>query len=194
MFSLALQFIFSDSCSLNQPGNWHLIWPSGGTHRSPADIINLTQMPFLTLLVHLHLFPPPFIIFSHLKFLPWLKFISKDSKREIDYISDSNVLDILPGLGTVQWSSDQVSSAVPVEDQSLAAGKHSTSKADFSPTKRGEAVVGGEAWAGETLREESWESLGCQLTSWTTEAWITSGWQRGEKKEEEEGRKEAWDI
>ena len=81
----------------------------------------------------------------------------------------------LPGLGTVQWSGDQVSSAVPVEDQRLATGKHSAPKADLSSAERGEAVVGREARAGETLREEGWESLGCKLTSWTTEAWITSG-------------------
>lgn len=44
-----------------------------------------------------------------------------------------------------------MSPTVPVEDQSLATGQHPAAKADLSPTKRGEAVVGGEAWAGETL-------------------------------------------
>lgn len=44
-----------------------------------------------------------------------------------------------------------MSSAVPVEDQSLATGQHPTSEADLSPTQRREAVVGGEARAGETF-------------------------------------------
>lgn len=35
-------------------------------------------------------------------------------------------------------------------------------------------MVGGEAWAGETLRQEGWEGLRGQLTGWTTEAWVTS--------------------
>lgn len=80
----------------------------------------------------------------------------------------------LPGLGTVQWSGDQVSPAVSVEDQGLATRQHPTSKADLGPTERGEAVVGGKAWAGETLRQECWEGLGGQLTGRTAEARVTS--------------------
>lgn len=41
----------------------------------------------------------------------------------------------LPGLGTVKRSGDQVSPAVPVEDQRLAAGQHPAAKADLSPAK-----------------------------------------------------------
>lgn len=79
----------------------------------------------------------------------------------------------LPGLGTVQWSGDQVSPAVSVEDQGLATRQHPTSKADLGPTERGEAVVGGEAWAGETFRQERWECLGGELTGRTAEARVT---------------------
>ena len=89
----------------------------------------------------------------------------------------------LPGLGTVQWSGNQVSPAVPVEHQGLAAGQHPAAEADLRPAKRGEAVVGGEARAGETLRQESREGLGGKLAGRTTEAWVTSG--RGERREEE---------
>lgn len=77
-----------------------------------------------------------------------------------------------------------MSPAVPVKDQSLAAGKHSAAEADFSPTKRREAVVGGETWTRETLGQEGWECLRCELTSWTAEARVTSVWwkSRGEIK------------
>lgn len=81
----------------------------------------------------------------------------------------------LPGLGTVQWSSNQMSPTVPVEHQSFATGQDPAAKADLSPTKGREAVVGGEAWAGETLWQESWEGLGGKFTGWTTKAWVTSG-------------------
>lgn len=57
----------------------------------------------------------------------------------------------LPGLGTVQRSGDQVSPAVSVEDQGLAARQHPTAKADLGPTERGEAVVGREARTGEAF-------------------------------------------
>lgn len=67
-----------------------------------------------------------------------------------------------------------MSPAVSVEDQSFATCQHPTSKADLSPTERGKAVVGGEAWAGETLRQERRECLGGELTGWTAEAWVTS--------------------
>lgn len=39
----------------------------------------------------------------------------------------------LPGLGTVQWSGDQMSPAVPVEYQGLAAGQHPAAEADLGP-------------------------------------------------------------
>lgn len=91
---------------------------------------------------------------------------------------------LIPGLGAVKWSSDQVSSAVPVEDQSFATGEHPATKADLSPTKGGEAMVGGEAWAGKPLRQECWEGLGGKLTSRTTEAWVTS--EEGRNKERRE--------
>lgn len=57
----------------------------------------------------------------------------------------------LPGLGTVQRRGDQVSPAVSVEDQGLAARQHPAAKADLGPSERGEAVVGGEARAGEAF-------------------------------------------
>lgn len=81
---------------------------------------------------------------------------------------------LLPGLRTVQRSGDQVSPAVSVEDQGLAAGKDPTSKTDLGSAEGGEAVVGGEARAGETLREECREGLGGKLTGWTAETWVTS--------------------
>lgn len=67
-----------------------------------------------------------------------------------------------------------MSPAVSVEDQGLATCQHPTSKADLGPTERGEAVVGGEAWAGETLRQERRECLGGKLTGRTTETRVTS--------------------
>lgn len=79
-----------------------------------------------------------------------------------------------------------MSPAVSVEDQSLAAGQHPTAEADLSPAERREAVVGGEAWAGETLRQECWEGLGGELTGWTTKSWVTSREEnRGEEGEME---------
>lgn len=80
----------------------------------------------------------------------------------------------LPGLGTVEWRSDQMPPAVPIEDQGFTAGQHPTGEADLGPTQGGEAVIGRETRAGKPLRQESWESLGGKLTSWSTEAWITS--------------------
>lgn len=50
-------------------------------------------------------------------------------------------------------------------------------------------MVGGEAWAGETLRQECGEGLGGKLTGWTTEAWVTSG--RWSEKRGEERRGET---
>lgn len=82
-----------------------------------------------------------------------------------------------------------MSPAVPVENQRFAAGKHAAAKADLRPTKWGEAVVGGEARAGKTLRKESWKSLGGKLTSWTTEARVTP-----EKSREAKERKREEDI
>lgn len=67
-----------------------------------------------------------------------------------------------------------MSPAVSVEDQGLAAGKDPTSKTDLGSAEGGEAVVGGEARAGETLREKSREGLGGKLTGWTAETWVTS--------------------
>lgn len=74
-----------------------------------------------------------------------------------------------------------MSPAVPVEDQGLAAGQHPAAKADLGPAERGEAVVGGEAWAGETLGQERREGLGGELAGRATEAWVTSG-RRDERK------------
>ena len=74
--SWAMQFALSGSCSLYQPGNWHWIWSSGGTHRG---IINLTQMPNLTTLHPLHLphFHPHFNVVPNLRYSPWSQFCSK---------------------------------------------------------------------------------------------------------------------
>lgn len=46
-------------------------------------------------------------------------------------------------------------------------------------------MVGGQAWAGETLRQESWEGLGGELTGWTTKSWVTSDRWRGEERRRE---------
>lgn len=105
-------------------------------------------------------------------FLNFILFFTPDDKLALSgsiFVGCS-----LPGLGTVQWSGDQVSPAVSVEDQGLATRQHPTSKADLGPTERGEAVVGGEAWAGETLRQERRECLGGELTGRTAEARVTS--------------------
>ena len=90
----------------------------------------------------------------------------------------------LPGLGAVQGGGDQVSPAVPVEHQGLAAGQHPAAEADLGPPQRREAVIGGEARAGEALRQEGREGLGGQLTRRTAEPRVTSG--RGGAQEEEE--------
>lgn len=67
-----------------------------------------------------------------------------------------------------------MSPAVSVEDQGLATRQNPTSEADLGAAERGEAVVGGEARAGETLRQERREGLGGQLTGRTAEARVTS--------------------
>lgn len=67
-----------------------------------------------------------------------------------------------------------MSPAVSVEDQGLAARQHPTAKADLGPPERGEAVVGGEAWAGETFGQERRECLGGELTGRATESRVTS--------------------
>lgn len=73
--------------------------------------------------------------------------------------------------------------AVPVEDQCLAAGQHAAAEADLGAAEGGEAVVGGEARAGETLREERREGLGGQLAGRTAEAWVApAGSKEGERK------------
>lgn len=69
--------------------------------------------------------------------------------------------------------------AVPVEDQRLAAGQDTAAEADLGAAQGGEAVVGGEARAGEALREERREGLGGQLAGRTTEAWVTPAGARG---------------
>lgn len=76
-----------------------------------------------------------------------------------------------------------MSPAVSVEDQGLPAGQHATTEADLGTTERGEAVVGGEARAGEALRQERREGLGGELTGRTTEARVTSGGERGRERE-----------
>lgn len=81
-----------------------------------------------------------------------------------------------------------MSPAVAVEDQGLAAGQHAAAKADLGPAQRREAVVGGEARAGEALRQERRERLRGQLTRRPTETWITpvgGGKGRGEKRGDE---------
>ena len=107
-------------------------------------------------------------------------------------ISESNPADVddvwpcltLPGLGAVQGGGNQVSPAVPVEDQGLATGQHPAAEADLRPPQGGEAVVGGEARAGEALRQEGREGLGGQLTRRAAEPGVTSG--GGGAQEEEE--------
>lgn len=68
-----------------------------------------------------------------------------------------------------------MSPAVPVEDQGLAAGQHPAAEADLGPTQRGEAVVGGEARAGEALRQERRERLGGELAGRAAESGVASG-------------------
>lgn len=64
-----------------------------------------------------------------------------------------------PGLGAVQEGGDELAPPVLVEDQGLAAGQDPAAKADLGPTDGVEAVVGGEAGAGEALGDEHGESL-----------------------------------
>lgn len=64
-----------------------------------------------------------------------------------------------PGLGAVQEGGDELASAVLVEDQRLPAGQHAAAKADLGPADGVEAVVGGEAGAGEALGDEHGEGL-----------------------------------
>lgn len=69
-----------------------------------------------------------------------------------------------PGLGAVEEGGDELAPPVLVEDQRLATGQDAAAKADLGSTDRVKIVVGGEAGAGEALRDEHGEGLRCRLT------------------------------
>lgn len=84
--------------------------------------------------------------------------------------------------------------AVPVEDQSLAAGQDAAAEADLGAAQRREAVVGREARTGEALGEERREGLRGQLAGRTAEARVTpasrkEGGGRGRGTEREKKKK-----
>lgn len=77
-----------------------------------------------------------------------------------------SALPLSPGLGAVKEGGDELASPVLVEDQGLAAGQDPAAEADLGPPDGVKVVVGGEAGAGEALRDEHGEGLRGRLTCW----------------------------
>ena len=75
-----------------------------------------------------------------------------------------SALSLSPGLGAVKEGGDKLPPPILVEDQGLAAGQDPAAEADLSPPDGVKVVVGGEAGAGEALRDEHGEGLRRHLT------------------------------
>lgn len=84
-----------------------------------------------------------------------------------------------PGLGAVQEGGDELAPPILVEDQGFAAGQDPTAEADLGTTDGVEAVVGGEAGAGEALGDEHGEGLRRCLTRRPRKTRVTPAGQEG---------------